>query len=165
MSAPIPKWLAAVGAALLLAVLIAGCTGTPPSTTPVPPPSTPMLGNPPATTAASPPTLVGTPPVAPTAPAMTTPAAQQAAAVTIKNFAFSPASITVARGTTVTWTNEDAASHTIVNDATDTVGVGKIFSSNTLGNGQTFSFTFNDPGVFPYHCGIHTFMKGTITVA
>lgn len=75
--------------------------------------------------------------------------------VTIKNFAFSPATITVKAGTTVVWTNEDSATHT-VNSAT--------FNSGNLGTGQTFSQTFSTPGTFNYSCGIHPSMKGVVIV-
>jgi len=60
-------------------------------------------------------------------------------------------------GDTVTWTNNDKAPHT----ATSNTGV---WDSGILNNGQMFSFQFMNPGVFPYFCGIHAGMKGTITV-
>jgi len=78
--------------------------------------------------------------------------------VTIQGFAFHPASVTVPAGTTVTWTNLDAVSHTVVSDSS-----GK-FSSTNLGMEQSYSFTFTEPGSYPYHCGIHTTMHGTVTV-
>jgi len=80
-----------------------------------------------------------------------------ATAVTIQNFAFSPASLTIKKGETVTWTNKDSTAHTVTSD-------NNVFSSNPLNNGQTFSFTFNNAGTFPYHCNIHPMMKATITV-
>ena len=46
--------------------------------------------------------------------------------VTMQNFAFNPASITVPKGTTVTWVNQDTADHTIVNDAQGSIGSGSI---------------------------------------
>jgi len=85
----------------------------------------------------------------------TTPAAPNS--VVIKGFAFDPASMTVARGTTVTWTNMDTVGHTVV--AAD-----NTFSSETLGNGQSYSHTFNDIGIFEYKCGIHPTMSGKVTV-
>jgi plastocyanin len=79
--------------------------------------------------------------------------------VTIENFAFSPASITVKKGTTVTWTNKDGTAHTVVE--TD----GKTGpKSGTLGNGQTYSFTYNTVGTFDYNCSIHPNMLGSVTV-
>jgi plastocyanin len=75
--------------------------------------------------------------------------------VTIKNFAFSPASLTIKAGTTVTWTNQDSASHTISSAS---------FSSGNLATGDKFQFTFTNPGTYAYSCGIHPSMQGTITV-
>ena len=82
---------------------------------------------------------------------------QVAGAVTIQNFAFSPAEITIAKGETVTWTNEDSSPHQIASDN------GK-FQGPSFSKGQTYSFTFNDTGAFPYHCAIHPMMKGNIVV-
>ncbi|MFH1229654.1 MAG: cupredoxin family copper-binding protein [Candidatus Aenigmatarchaeota archaeon] len=79
-------------------------------------------------------------------------------AVSIKSFAFNPANLTVKVGTTVTWTNEDTASHTIVSDT------GSEISSNSLSNGQNYSHTFNTVGNFDYHCSIHPSMKAKIIV-
>ena len=77
--------------------------------------------------------------------------------VSIKGFAFSPASLTVSTGTTVTWTNNDSVTHTVTSDT-------GAFSSGNLDPGQTFSFTFSQAGTFAYHCSIHTSMHGTVTV-
>jgi amicyanin len=81
-----------------------------------------------------------------------------ATAVTIQNFAFSPADLKIKKGDTVTWTNEDSAPHQIASDTT-----GK-FQGPSFSKGQTYSFTFNDTGTFPYHCVIHPMMKATVTV-
>ena len=83
--------------------------------------------------------------------------AQDSAAVSIVDFAFEPASLEVATGTTVTWTNNGQARHT----ATDDNGT---FDSGRLQSGETFSFTFNTPGTFAYHCDVHPDMTGTIVV-
>ncbi|KWE60280.1 hypothetical protein WL76_05035 [Burkholderia ubonensis] len=77
--------------------------------------------------------------------------------VTIKNFMFSPMSTTIKAGTTLTWKNLDAEPHTIVNDA-------GVFHSNALDQDETYSYTFDKPGVYKVFCGIHPFMKETITV-
>ena len=78
------------------------------------------------------------------------------------SFAFSPATLTISVGTTVTWTNTTGAPHTVTSDD------GKSFDSgiNTpIGaQGGTFSFTFTKAGTFAYHCQFHTFMMGTIIV-
>ena len=79
--------------------------------------------------------------------------------VAIKNFAFAPASATVAPGGTVTWTNGDSADHTVTFDDA------KVTSSGNLGNAATFAATFPAAGSFPYRCAIHPSMKGTVTVS
>lgn len=85
--------------------------------------------------------------------------AQSSGSVTIQNFAFSPASLTVKKGTTVTWTNKDSAGHTVQ----ETDGQSGPMSG-TLSNGQSYNFTFNTAGTFHYHCTIHPSMTGTVTV-
>ena len=74
------------------------------------------------------------------------------------DFGFSPSSITVDAGATVTWTNTGTtpAGHTVT---------GSGFGSGTLHSGQSFSHTFTTPGTFSYMCSIHNFMKGSVTVA
>jgi len=78
-------------------------------------------------------------------------------AVEIKGFAFSPATVNVSIGTTVTWTNNDSATHTV----TSTTGA---FESGNMSNGSTFSHTFTAVGDFEYHCSIHTSMVGHVIV-
>jgi plastocyanin len=77
--------------------------------------------------------------------------------VSIIDFAFQPASLTVEVGDTVTWTNSGAANHTSTSDS-------GLWSSGTLAPGQSFSFTFTSVGSFAYHCAIHPGMTGTIIV-
>ena len=83
--------------------------------------------------------------------------AQEANAVVIKNFMFSPMSLTVKAGSTVTWKNLDGEPHTIVNDA-------GIFHSAALDENDTYQFKFDKPGIYKIFCGIHPNMKETITV-
>jgi plastocyanin len=78
-------------------------------------------------------------------------------AVSIKGFAFNPGDVTVAKGTTVTWTNNDSATHKIKS------GDGS-FNSDNLANGDTFQHTFDTAGTFDYICSIHPSMKGKVTV-
>lgn len=78
-------------------------------------------------------------------------------AVSIAGFNFQPATITISAGTTVTWTNNDNASHTVTADDGS-------FSSDRLASGATFSHTFATAGTFTYHCSIHSSMKGTVIV-
>jgi len=75
--------------------------------------------------------------------------------VTIQNFSFNPAEMSIKKGSTVTWTNQDAMPHRIS---------GSGFQSNTLNKGQSFSFTFDTAGTFDYICSIHPSMKGRIIV-
>jgi plastocyanin len=80
-------------------------------------------------------------------------------AITIKNFAFSPASITVAPGATVTVTNSDSVAHTVTSK---TGG----FDTGDIQAGQSQTFTApNKAGSYPYICTIHQYMTGTLTVS
>jgi plastocyanin len=91
----------------------------------------------------------------------TNPSDQQAAgAVTIKNMAFTPSQITVKKGSTVTWTNQDSIAHTVTDDLADAGGP----NSGNIQPGGTYSFTFDKTGSFQYHCTIHPSMRGTIVV-
>ena len=84
-------------------------------------------------------------------------AAASPATVTIDNFAFAPATLTVTAGTTVTWKNDDDSPHRI-GDKNGT------FKSAALDTDDTFSHTFAAPGEYPYICTIHPYMVGTIIV-
>jgi plastocyanin len=88
------------------------------------------------------------------------PAAPGGNTISIKNFAFEPSTLTVKTGTTVTWVNNDGASHTIVSDTGSTAS----FSSDPFATGASYTFTFTQPGTYPYHCSIHPTMKGEIIV-
>ena len=85
--------------------------------------------------------------------------AQQAQATEVKidNFSFGPAAMTVAAGTTVTWTNHDDIPHTVVADD-------KSFKSKVLDTDQKFSYTFSKPGTYPYFCSVHPKMTGKVVV-
>jgi plastocyanin len=97
------------------------------------------------------------------APAATSaaPAAGAKAAVTIKGFAFSPAALEVAKGTVVTWTNNDGTTHTVTS-GTNGSKDGK-FNQEISGSAEG-SVTFDTAGTFTYFCSIHSTMKGTVTV-
>lgn len=77
--------------------------------------------------------------------------------VDIKGYAFNAGNTEVKAGTTVTWTNEDAFQHSVVDD-------GGAFTGPAIDPQKTFSHTFAQPGTFSYHCGIHNYMTGKITV-
>jgi plastocyanin len=83
--------------------------------------------------------------------------AQESNAVVIKNFMFSPMSLTIKAGSTVTWKNLDGEPHTVVNDA-------GLFRSSALDQNDVYQFKFDKPGVYKIFCGIHPNMKETITV-
>jgi plastocyanin len=94
------------------------------------------------------------------APSDATPAAAAEADgkfVTIAEFAFGPQELAVAAGTTVTWTNEDWAPHTVTAEDGS-------FDSGRLDQGASFEYTFDEPGTFAYHCNYHPGMVGSIVV-
>jgi plastocyanin len=84
-------------------------------------------------------------------------AGAQAAAIQIDNFHYTPPSLVVAPGTTVTWTNADDSPHTVREKD------GK-FKSAALDTDDTFSQTFAAPGEYEYFCSIHPYMTGKIVV-
>ena len=85
--------------------------------------------------------------------ATTTPGPQ----ITIENYEFKPATLTVPVGTTVTWISRDDEPHTVTS-AED------VFASPGLDADETFSYTFSTPGTYTYHCKLHPHMTGTIIV-
>ena len=81
--------------------------------------------------------------------------------VTIADFAFDPVDLSVPAGTAVTWTNTDGSPHSIQDDS----GRELFPESDDLDSGDTFSFTYAEPGTYEYLCGIHNYMRGTVTVS
>jgi plastocyanin len=77
--------------------------------------------------------------------------------VFIQGMAFTPATITVKAGTTITWTNKDGYAHTVTSDT-------QLFDSGSVKSNGTFSYTFATAGTFPYHCTIHTSMTAKVVV-
>ncbi len=115
------------------------------------------------------------PTITPQAVAAATPAPKT---VSIKGFAFNPATMEIAKGTLVTWTNEDAAPHTVSSGTVTPAGSpavgaspspavarpdGKI-ESGRFENGKTFAYTFNEAGTFAYFCQVHHRMIATVVV-
>lgn len=84
-------------------------------------------------------------------------AQNSAVSVTIDNFVFEPAKLTVKAGTTVTWTNRDDIPHTVASKD-------RLFKSKVMDTDETYSFTFATPGEFTYFCSLHPHMTGTIVV-
>ena len=78
--------------------------------------------------------------------------------ISAANFLFSPASVTIASGCSVTWTQTSATKHTTTSDT-------GLWDSGQLGQNQTFTRQFNTAGTFAYHCSVHpNQMQATITV-
>jgi plastocyanin len=83
--------------------------------------------------------------------------------VVMKDIAFKPSSVTVPKGGSVTWTNEDSVGH----DVTKISGPGPSFKSGTAGGlngGDTYKQTFSKPGTVKYVCTVHPGMEGTVVV-
>lgn len=78
--------------------------------------------------------------------------------VSIQNFAFSPANLTISAGDTVVFTNNDSAPHTATAD-------NGSFDTGRLSGGASAQLTFGSPGSYSYICSFHPNMKGTITVS
>jgi plastocyanin len=85
------------------------------------------------------------------------PPSSSGTSVSIVNMSFSPANLTVAVGSTVKWTNNDAMAHTVTSD-------NGSFDSGNIAAGASYSRMFSTVGTFSYHCTIHPGMTGTITV-
>jgi plastocyanin len=87
--------------------------------------------------------------------------------VSIVNFAFNPTTAKVKLGDAVKWTNNSASLHTTSSDGfadgQGTAGV-NLWHSGNLGTNGTFTFTFAVAGTFPYHCSIHSSMRGRVKV-
>jgi plastocyanin len=134
--------------ALLAVLILAGCSSAPSATSP-----SVTFGS------GATPGMSGMPAMpAGTSSSVTAPAARVTGdAVNIDNFAFVPATLTVAAGSTVTWTNRDEEPHTVVaNDGS--------FHSPGMGSQATFSYKFATAGTFDYVCSIHPFMHATVVV-
>lgn len=143
-------------AVVLLAglLVLAGCGG---STTANTPPA-------PTATTAPAPTATSAPATTPTAAASPTSSGSGATAKAsiegTSTFGFSPTTMSIKAGTTVTWTNNTQAPHTVSSDSGDPMS----FNGSLDSNGSTFSFTFTQPGTYHYHCSVHPYMTATITV-
>jgi plastocyanin len=102
----------------------------------------------------------------------TTAAETGGATVTMKLIAFKPESISVKAGTAVTWKQTDPGVHTVTSGSVEQ-GTGGVtekpdgkFSSGNLETGKTFSFTFEQPGTYPYFCSVHpATMRGSVQVS
>lgn len=77
--------------------------------------------------------------------------------IRIEHFQFTPTTVTVPVGTTVTWTNHDGMLHTVTSAT-------RLFSTAGLEEGGVFSYTFTSPGSYIYYCTIHPHMTATVIV-
>jgi plastocyanin len=104
-----------------------------------------------------------TPEASPGASPEASPGASPAAGevtITILDFAFEPATVTVPLGTTITWVNQGPTQHTTVSfDGPD-----KIWDSKIMEAGDTYSYTPTELGTYEYLCGLHPNMKATLIV-
>ncbi|VVB67597.1 Halocyanin [Candidatus Norongarragalina meridionalis] len=112
------------------------------------------------------PTVVPTPTEIPTPVPTMVPSPSPAsigptASVLIQNFAFSPPTLNIAVGTTVTWTNNDDTKHVI----SSVQGAPSSFFSEPLNKGSSFSVTFNHTGSYGYYCTVHPSMMGNVIVS
>ncbi len=79
--------------------------------------------------------------------------------VTIQNFAFSPATLTIAAGDKVVWTNRDTSPHTATSDTGNGINTGSLSKDQS-----STAVTFSGAGTFTYHCAFHSGMTATIVV-
>lgn len=79
----------------------------------------------------------------------------ESATVTLTGTDFDPQQVQIAQGGSVTWTNEGTSQHDVIADTLTDAGDSWSFSSETLGSGDSTSFTFEESGVFEYYCSIH----------
>ncbi|MGA9743673.1 MAG: plastocyanin/azurin family copper-binding protein [Nitrososphaeraceae archaeon] len=77
---------------------------------------------------------------------------------------FVPDTLTVSKGTTVSWTNGDSTLHTVTSGSAEAGNSGTEFDSSYLAAGKTFQHPFNTAGTFDYYCTLHPYMKGKVVV-
>ena len=92
----------------------------------------------------------------PTPAAIACPATGSGTAARIVDFSFTPNPASVSNGGLVTWTNNDGTAHTVTFDSGPDCG--------NVASGASLTVQFNAPGTYPYHCSIHSSMKGSVTV-
>lgn len=86
---------------------------------------------------------------------------EEGATVTIKDFSFQPETVTIKAGETVTWVNEDRRDHMVMSGAPPVMT--DLFMSPSLAKGESWSYTFEEPGEYPYHSMTGSFL-GTVIV-
>jgi plastocyanin len=93
------------------------------------------------------------------APSSATPPTTAGQQVIIDNFTFSPVTLTVGVGSTVTWVNHDDVPHTVTSPSKP-----RVLQSPTLDTDDRFTFVFTAPGTYDYYCTVHPKMTGQIIV-
>lgn len=136
--------------ALFAVTLLFGCLGggSPTATPTIAPTVEPTVSIAPTATVTA--TATATPTATPT---------PQQNTIYINNYKYNPDKLTVKVGTTVTWVNQDAAKHTVTGDP----GVTGLDSA-LLGQGESYSYTFTEKGLYTYHCSPHPYMKASVEV-
>jgi len=74
--------------------------------------------------------------------------------VSIENFTFAPSMVVIREGATITWLNDDTATHQIISD---------LFQSGNLKQSETFAYTFKKAGSYYYRCAL-TGLQGKVVV-
>jgi len=148
-------------AAVIVGLMLAACGGSvgsvPPSAT-ASPTATPTAAPTPSPTPTPTPAPSATPtPAPPPPPPPPTATVLKIVRVGAYSYAFSPVMLSIGHGAPLTVTNTTAAPHTMTAD-------GGAFNSGTVSPNSTITMTFSTPGTFPYHCQIHPYMTGTLTV-
>lgn len=142
---------------LLLVLLLTACGSTSPSSS-----SSSGGGSTAAATPTDTPTPASTPTPIPTpTQAITGPTQAVGIMKMSSGYGFNPDMLTVAVGTTVIWTNNTSAPHTVTSDDGKTFDSG---ASTTISSGSSFSFKFTKAGTYKYHCQVHPSMMATIVV-
>jgi len=133
----------------IVAASVVGCgSSKTTSSTATMPPTTPAPAGASTTTPSS--TTTSTGPATPAAPGQ----------VTIVDYDFTPNTVTVKVGDTVTWTNQDGADHWVVTAPSSP----DAFDLGRQTKGSTVTHTFTAPGSYPYFCNLHNYMKGMVVV-
>jgi plastocyanin len=135
--------------AIAIALVLAGCTGGPGTTTT---PTSPGGTTPQAATSGPVATTSGTPPCTDSTDATDVTAS-------VESSTWMPAAVAAGVGDVITWTNGDSVPHGVELDD-DSCGM-----ATAIGGGQSKSLVFSVAGTFPFHCSIHSSMKGTITIS
>lgn len=141
---------------IFIFTLAAGCVQVQPQNQPTTGTLPGNNANIPATTATPTTTTPTVPATTTTEPKATAPVdASKTETITIANFSFSPAQITINSGDSIKWVNQDSVTHQIKSDT---------FASQPLNNGDSFEYQFQNAGTYEYSCLIHPSMKGTVIV-